>query len=223
MPLALARADMGEQTATSRRIIVPARAVEVLPVPTPSPTPAPTLDPTTTGPGLFDQAPGSSSVSGPGVVHTFSVEVERGLGIEPVAFASRVEGALFDERSWGARGRIAFRRVPSGGSFRVTLASAGTTRRLCQPLDTGRSLSCFKRGRAVLNAYRWFHGSPYYQSLEDYRTYLVNHEVGHALRQGHVGCPSPGAVAPVMLQQTKGLQGCRANPWPYPEGGTEPG
>jgi hypothetical protein len=67
----------------------------------------------------------------------------------------------------------------------------------------------------VLNHRRWMLGAPAYgANVAAYRQYLVNHEVGHFLGHSHVGCPGPGRYAPVMLQQTLRLDGCRSNPWP---------
>ncbi|HNV16021.1 MAG TPA: DUF3152 domain-containing protein, partial [Dermatophilaceae bacterium] len=76
-------------------------------------------------------------------------------------------------------------------------------------------VSCWWGGRAVLNLHRWVRGSATYGTdLTSYRTYLVNHEVGHGLGHRHVSCPAPGRPAPIMVQQTLGLEGCRAWPWP---------
>lgn len=204
--------DVSEITEPAlQRVVVP--GLHVLPLQTATPAPSPTVRPLWQRP-TFVVAAGSSAPSGPGSLRLFTVEVEDGIAIDPADFAREVESVLWDERSWGGNGRIAFQRVTSGGSFRIVLATPATTRSLCRPLDTGRTLSCYQNGRAVLNLYRWQNGSEYFPDLSSYRTYMINHEVGHALGRGHVGCPAPGAPAPVMLQQTKGLQGCTANGWP---------
>ena len=43
---------------------------------------------------------------------------------------------------------------------------------------------------------------------------VVNHETGHWLGHGHRVLPATARPAPVMQQQSKGLDGCRPNPWP---------
>ncbi|MEP7333809.1 MAG: DUF3152 domain-containing protein, partial [Terracoccus sp.] len=50
--------------------------------------------------------------------------------------------------------------------------------------------------------------------VASYRIYLVNHEVGHGIGHGHLQCAGKGTPAPVMMQQTYGLDGCTAWPWP---------
>ncbi len=153
-----------------------------------------------------------------GRVQRYLVEVEGGLGIDPAAFAAAAQATLEDPRSWSAGGRPALERVDEGPvDFRLVLASPALTDELCAPLRTGGRYSCFQGGRAVINARRWLTGAEAYVGrLDDYRHYVVNHEVGHALGRGHAGCPRAGAPAPVMMQQTKGVGACTPSAWPFP-------
>ena len=178
-----------------------------------TPGPDPTSVPRA-GNGTFKLARGSGEKAGvAGRLVTYRVEVEKGLGLSAGRFSRAVEETLSDRRGWTAGGRYSFRRTATA-SLRVVLASPATTDRLCAPLRTRGEVSCRNGNDVVINAKRWVKGVTYYESLKQYRHYVINHEVGHALGFGHVTCPAPGQPAPVMLQQTLGLGGCTANPWP---------
>jgi Protein of unknown function (DUF3152) len=135
-----------------------------------------------------------------------------------VDFAKAVHATLNDPRSWGHDGKLQFERVDHGSvQIRVSLSSAVLTDRLCFPLRTFGRVSCWDGSRAVINAERWGLGADTYgEDILSYREYVVNHEVGHGLGHDHVHCPRPGVLAPVMVQQTKSLEGCKPNQWPYP-------
>jgi hypothetical protein len=125
-----------------------------------------------------------------------------------------VARSLGDRRGWRAHG-YRFRLVGSApADLEIVLASPALTDRLCAPLQTLGQYSCAQGSRAILNFRRWRHGASAYRSLERYRTYMINHEVGHLLGRQHAYCPGVGATAPVMVQQTKGIIPCRPNPWP---------
>ncbi len=147
----------------------------------------------------------------------YTVEVERPLPFTPAEVAREVEATLRDPRSWGGRLGVTLRRVEARPGLRILLATPATTDALCAPLDTAGRVSCRNGPLVVLNAVRWASAVPWYaDAVSSYRTYVVNHEVGHALGRPHQRCPGPGSPAPVMQQQTYGLQGCRRSVWPSP-------
>lgn len=167
------------------------------------------------GSGNFDVATGTSKPTGSGETVTYSVEVEGGLPMRTAVVARTVDRILTDPRGWTAVDGRAVQRADSGAVIHVRLATPETVDSLCAPLDTGGRLSCRMGEYVVLNAWRWIHGADSYgDDLTAYRSYMVNHEFGHALGYPHAACGSRGEPAPVMVQQTKGLDGCLANPWP---------
>lgn len=140
------------------------------------------------------------------------VAVEAGLEDHAEAFAVTVQRVLSDPAGWAAAGRP-LRLVDEGEDITVLLATPDTTDRLCAPLRTAGVYSCGRNRRATINLDRWVDGATSWSGdLDGYRTYVINHEVGHLLSQPHQRCPGPGEPAPVMVQQTISLFGCaRAN------------
>jgi len=181
------------------------------------------------GPGSFrDVGTTGPVLGGAGRLHRFALVLESNLGmVDPAVVAATVDRVLGDPRSWIADATVRFQRVPAtaGPEFTIHLATAATTRRMCEAggvSGTGGYTSCRYGGHVVINLDRWYLAVPWYRTagtgLAVYRVYVINHEVGHQLGHGHERCPAPGAVAPVMQQQTLGLHGCTANPWPFVAG-----
>lgn len=185
-----------------------------------SSTTSSTLDVGTIGASdQFSVAPGAGAVVGQGELWTYTVEVEVGVPVDPTDLAALVDSVLADPRGWTADGDVRLQRVGADEepSFRVRLATPATTDAHCAPLDTYGELSCRNGADVMLNLRRWVEGAaPSEMGLTEYRQYMVSHEVGHALGRDHAECPGPDQLAPVMLQQTLGLDGCRPNPWPFP-------
>ncbi|MFI1280291.1 DUF3152 domain-containing protein [Streptomyces sp. NPDC020858] len=186
------------------------------------------IDAKLAGPGTFDTVPGVAKAPGKGKLVRYRVDVEKGLELDPQLFAEAVHRTLNDPRSWAHGGAMTFERVPGGeADFVITLASPGTTGVWCAKSDldtTVDNVSCDSAStdRVMINAFRWAQGSATYgpDQMFAYRQMLINHEVGHRLGHGHVNCRTPGALAPIMQQQTKSLDiggiECKANPWVHP-------
>ncbi|MBZ4324509.1 DUF3152 domain-containing protein, partial [Streptomyces huiliensis] len=207
--------------------------------PTPRPSAAPVtyeqkmakkypLDQRMAASGDFTTVGGHEKAPGKGEVMRYRVDVEKGLPLDGTLFATAVHRTLNDDRSWGHGGVRTFERVSSGrADFVVTLASPGTTAKWCAKSDldvTIDNVSCDSAltDRVMINAYRWAQGAETYgDRMHEYRQMLINHEVGHRLGHNHETCGKAGALAPVMMQQTKFLTTdgvtCKPNAWPFPK------
>ncbi|HZD97516.1 MAG TPA: DUF3152 domain-containing protein [Micromonosporaceae bacterium] len=178
------------------------------------------------GPQTFQFATTTGSVLGTsGPIRHFRLALESNIDVVSMAdFTAKVDETLGDPRSWIAGGKYRLQQVPRSSSydFTVYLVTSNTTRHMCAPLPTNGFTSCRQGSHVVLNLDRYMTSVAGYRSaavpLDTYRTYMINHEVGHALGHDHERCPAKGALAPVMQQQTLGLHGCVANPWPYVDG-----
>jgi hypothetical protein len=178
------------------------------------------------GAGSFTTAQASGSAAGSGPLRRYRVQVEDGIDISAKDAAAEIQQILAHPRGWAAHGRGSFQLVSgdAAADFVIRIATPSTADQLClaQGFDTGGELNCETADGVVVNLRRWMLGSPTFAGpAAEYRHLIINHEVGHEIgNREHLGCPGPGKRAPVMMQQIKGLNGCRSNAWPYDEDGT---
>jgi hypothetical protein len=192
---------------------------------------------TTQGTGDYSVIAGTTPIVGKtGKLWKYDIEVENGItGIDLAQFAQQVMTTLDDPRSWSGHG-VRLERIDSGTpDFRISLTSSITVRKWCGytiKIETScyasaGSVSGLHVNRVVLNDARWVRGDPaYIGDIAAYRTYMINHEDGHALGHMHAHECLADGLAPAMMQQTIGLKTpsgkiCQANPWPYPPGATD--
>ncbi|WP_406337818.1 DUF3152 domain-containing protein [Streptomyces sp. NBC_01620] len=208
-------------------VITPTTTLTLPPTPPPSPTPTPTkIDVPSTGTGTFVTADASGAKVGHGShLLRYVVEVETGLDISPTQAANEIADILAAPRGWTHNGVSSFQLVGAGEPYDLTvkIATPGTADALCWEgihQDTQGEYNCEIHNGVVVNLKRWVEGSPTFEGpIHDYRALIINHEVGHFLGHPHMTCAGPGQLAPVMMQQIKGLHGCIANAWPYDKSG----
>jgi hypothetical protein len=146
---------------------------------------------------------------------TYSVATRGSVRASLSTFKRLAQETYDDPRGWRAMG-VRFKPVSSGGDFTLVLSQASKVPSFSSACST--TYSCRVGRHVVINETRWQQATPTWDdkggSLRDYRHMVINHETGHWLGRGHARCGGRGQLAPVMQQQSKGLAGCRINPWP---------
>jgi hypothetical protein len=138
---------------------------------------------------------------------TYTASVDPDVKYPLRQFQQELELYLADPDGWASHG-YEFVPVTRNPQVFIRLSSPATLQK--SGCGDGR-LSCAELGgkRMYLNAHRWTHGAaPSRLPLEDYRQYMVSHEMGHILGHDHMKCPGPGHPAPIMMQQTLGIGAC---------------
>lgn len=204
----------------------PHQVSDPLTPPSPTPTPTPSIPPIAREQVWTSDTPASGTyqlntiTAGPALpaakTVTYVVKIEDTTQVIADEAAAEIQKTFDDPRGWAGYGKRNFTLTTDEKQAALTIyiASPPTTNKLCRPADVESKWNCRVGGRVVLNSDRWRFMTPTYDDLGVYRSYLINHEVGHYLGQGHVGCPKPGNKAPVMMQQSVDLAGCSPNAWP---------
>lgn len=148
-------------------------------------------------------------------VITYDVAIKGNTKGTLESFKKVVADTFKDERGWKRAG-VEFKYVENNGRLHMILAEPGIIGALG---GCSSQLSCTVKPAVYINDDRYMGASESYRALgisvENYRTMVINHEVGHWLGHDHiVACETSTGLAPIMLQQSTGLRGCRPNYWP---------
>ena len=145
-------------------------------------------------------------------------------------FLKKVKTILHSKKGWQLKNYkfffispSIFKRIPNNKKDTIKvilrLSTNETIVRECGFKEEER-LSCYNPtitpANVCINFDRWMTGSHHSKlKLSDYRIYVINHEIGHALGRGHVKvCTCKTCPVPVMMQQTKSIGECKPNVWP---------
>lgn len=141
---------------------------------------------------------------------TYTARVDPDVHYDQATFQTEIAIYLSDPDGWESRG-YTFAEMEQNGHVLIHLSSPETIRKAgCSDGE----LSCAEMNGHMLylNVMRWTRGSPNSKlPLDEYRQYMVSHEMGHILGYHHTKCPGAGQAAPIMMQQTKGIGSCAPN------------
>ena len=138
----------------------------------------------------------------------YKVSIDQDIKRNLKNFKNIIDKILSNKKSWPHK----FIQNDYNYDFQIILTPAKKIKKICD----FKGLSCTDMYSNIIyiNNYRWTKGSkPSKLSLNDYRIYLINHEVGHILGIGHTN-PIKNQKVSVMVQQTLGIGDSKPNPWP---------
>jgi hypothetical protein len=218
---------VGHPTSTVAPLPAPSSAtptptVSTAPPSSGSPTPSPSTSPTAKVPTLKASGKFTTSnvnvgaVSTSGDLRRYSVRVETTAKLDANKVGRQLAGVLNDPRSWTGSGGVRFALVadPDKADFSITLGAPGTIGKLCKADGAG---TCTDSADVLINAALWpVAQGDYAGNASAWQAYLVNHGMGQLLGENSAECQKKGGPAPVMMAQAGDLDGCVANPWPYP-------
>jgi len=145
---------------------------------------------------------------------TYSIEIQdEEIKHLQFGFAIEVLETLHDPQGWSRSG-IALCPVAEDPDVNIILALPDTVDKLCDPIHTVGEVSCAIHGNAVINYKRWMGGTDAWEDLEDYRRYVINHEVGHVMGMIHRHNCTKSGRAPLMMQQSRNKLKCDVNSYP---------
>lgn len=150
-------------------------------------------------------------------VLTYKVETRGSISVDMNEFKAQVDETLNSNEGW-IRAGLWFKQVETGADFVVVLAKASEIPSFA-PGGCTSYFSCTVGNYVIINQDRWLNATEPWNgaggNIRDYRHMVINHETGHWLgHHNHATCGGEGQLAPVMQQQSSGLNGCKFNPWP---------
>ena len=163
----------------------------------------------------------------------YSIDISSNIDSNVDDFINSVQSIIEHRYGWSSIYPITFKRISSYelrqrvtdspfDHFELILMDDKDIHQNCGSSLDG--LSCFNYKTRILSIRksRWLYGSKQSKmSLKQYRNYLINHEVGHAIGLPHNSTPiikDGKCYSPIMHQQTKGqLLGCLPTEYPMKE------
>ena len=147
-------------------------------------------------------------------IHNYTIKFHKNLKLNKNSCIHKIISVLNDSRGWKKSGyNFKYHSFIENPDFIIIFTSSKWITDFCHL--PGLSCTDLRYNEIYINTDNWRNGSnKSFLNLNDYKIYLINHEVGHVLGKTHVKCTSPNTKVPVMTQQTLGIGNCKPNPWP---------